>query len=82
MRFKVWDIDWDISDEDLVDNFGSTVDDNGLPYTAKDLGLPARDKEVVVECRSPEDVADAVSDEYGWLVNNFKARRVREKEDE
>ena len=77
MKFIVWHIDWDINDEDLMDNFGSTTDDNGLPYTAKDLGLPAWDAEEIVECDSEDDIADTISDEYGWLVNGFEYKEVR-----
>lgn len=63
MKYRVTKIDWDISDEDR--------DDNGLPVTAKDLGLPAYDEFVDVECDSEEDIADALSDEYGFCVNSF-----------
>lgn len=84
MNVKCTHIDWDISDEDLLDNFGSTVDKNGLPYTAKALGLPAYDATVEVEIGDDEwndavaemeessIVADKLSDEYGWLVNSLK----------
>ena len=78
MKYRVNHIDWDIGDEDLMENFGSTTDDNGLPYTAKDLGLPAWDEEEVVECDSEEEIADAISDEHGWLVNGFNLLGVSE----
>lgn len=60
MIFKVTHIEWDIEDEGR--------DDNGLPITAKDLGLPAYDEVVQVECDSEDDIADALSDEYGFCV--------------
>ena len=63
MKYRVTKIDWDTTDEDR--------DDNGLPVTAKDLGLPAYDESVEVECDSEEDIADALSDEYGFCVNSF-----------
>jgi hypothetical protein len=63
MKYRVTKIDWDTTDEDR--------DDNGLPVTAKDLGLPAYDESVEVECDSVEDIADALSDEYGFCVNSF-----------
>jgi len=28
-------------------------------------------KEVTVECESEDGIADALSDEYGWLVNDY-----------
>lgn len=35
-------------------------------------GKPVRlPKEVTVECESEDDIADALSDEYGWLVNDY-----------
>ena len=49
MKVKVWNIDWDVSDEDYEENFGRTEDENGLPYTPKDLGLPAWDSEIELE---------------------------------
>lgn len=27
---------------------------------------------VTVECESEDDIADALSDEYGWLVNGYE----------
>lgn len=63
MTYEVTKIDWDIEDEDR--------DDNGLPITAKDLGLPAYDEVVKVECDGEEDIADVLSDEYGYCVNSF-----------
>ena len=51
-QYKCWNIDWDITDED--------VDDNGLPLTAKDLGLPAWDEEVIVEL-DDDEVEDGLS---------------------
>lgn len=83
MKVRCTHIDWDISDEDLFDNFGSTVDKNGFPYTARDLDLPAYD--AIVEVEIDDDdwndavadfeessiVADKLSDEYGWLVNSL-----------
>jgi len=32
---------------------------------------PALPVEATVECESEEDIADALSDAYGWLVSNF-----------
>ncbi|UKE55284.1 hypothetical protein KFS84_05655 [Xanthomonas translucens pv. graminis] len=32
---------------------------------------PALPVEATVECESEEDIADALSDTYGWLVNDF-----------
>ena len=83
IKVKCTHIDWDISDEDLIENFGSIVDDNGLPYTAKCLGLPAYDSiveieiddddwnDAVAEMEESSIVSDKLSDEYGWLVNSF-----------
>ena len=63
MKYRVTKIDWDTTDEDR--------DDNDLPVTAKDLGLPTYDEFVEVECDSEEDIADALSDEYGFCVTSF-----------
>lgn len=83
MKVVCTHIDWDISEEDLVDNFGDTVDKDGLPYTAKDLGLPTWDEEVVLELDDDdwEDVSSTgdedeficneLSEEYNWLINSF-----------
>ena len=76
MKYRVSHIDWDINDEDLMDNFGSTTDDNGLPYTAKDLGLPAWDDEVEVLCDDIEDVADVLTDKYGWCISGLECKEV------
>ena len=82
MKIVCTNIDWDIEDEDLEENFGGTVDKNGLPYTAKDLGLPAWDDKVVVyiddddwnACEDDSEKSDMVcgelSENYGWLVNS------------
>ncbi|QGH65245.1 hypothetical protein ACCP96_11790 [Xanthomonas campestris pv. fici] len=32
---------------------------------------PALPAEATVECESEEDIADALSDAYGWLVSDF-----------
>ena len=80
MRVRCTNIEWDISDDDLIDNFGSVVDDNGLPYTAKSLGLPAWDTEVVLDVDADvndddclrDEVLDALSDEYGWTVLSLR----------
>ena len=82
MKLKVWNIEWDISDEDVEDAFGSLTDDNGLPYTTKDFGIPTIDEVVEIEvddndwdevAGTPDEdevVADALSDIYGWLVRD------------
>ena len=43
---------------DLVDVFGE-VDESTLPTS------------LVVECDSEKEIADAISDETGWLVESF-----------
>lgn len=35
--------------------------------------------EVWVECESQENIADALSDTYGWLVNDFEVAESRDK---
>lgn len=83
MKVRCTHIDWDISDEDLLDNFGDTVDRNGIPFTAKDLGLPTWNDVVEVEIEDDDwdaavengeencIVANELSDIYGWLINSL-----------
>lgn len=33
-------------------------------------------REVVVECEDDDDIADALSDRYGWLVSDFQFHAV------
>ena len=54
MKVKVWNIDWDVSDEDYMEKIGALEDDNGLPYTPKSLGLPAWDSKIILEIE-PDD---------------------------
>lgn len=73
MKFQVKDIDWCIEREDVEENLESLspyvntpdIDEyiNNLKST-----LPA---EVEVEVDDEEDIADYLSDRYGWLVNSF-----------
>lgn len=85
-RYKCWNIDWDITDENDDSEIGP-VDDNGLPITPKDLGLPAWDEKVIVELDDDEvedvdeyEIADIIcnklSDEYGYLINSFKWEEI------
>lgn len=37
---------------------------------SEDLGLPY---EVIIEAESPDDIADALSEKYGWCVLNVDA---------
>lgn len=50
---------------------------DGVP--ADELGLPT---EKLVEVDSAEDVADCLSDEFGWLVAGFTVRAAFEGEDD
>ena len=58
MKVKVWNIDWDVSDEDYEESLGALEDDDGRPYTPKDLGLPAWDSEIILELEEPETDED------------------------
>lgn len=83
MKVRCTHIDWDITDEYLKEIFGSTVNKDGLPYTAKDLKLPTYDEEVEIEIddeewdAAVEDgeesylVTNKLSDEYNWLINSL-----------
>ena len=75
MKVKVWNIDWDVSNEDYEENLGGLKDDNGLPYTPKALGLPVLDSKIVLEIGEPEgddeeDFREAIDEalvaEYGF----------------
>ena len=80
MKFQVKDIDWCIEREDVEENLESLspyvntpdIDEyiNGLKST-----LPT---EVEVEVDDEEDIADYLSDRYGWLVNSFNVVNSRD----
>ena len=83
-KFFMHGIEWSISDEDRVDRFGSTVDDNGLPYTARDFGLPFNatldvDTESDAWKTAEKDgneascLIDMLSEEYGFLVDSVES---------
>lgn len=84
MKVKVWHIDWNISDEDYIENLGGLEDDNGLPYTPKALGLPAWDSEIILEIEPEGDdeedymnaIDNALVDEYGFTAWVWKYKIV------
>lgn len=83
MKVKVWNIDWDISDEDYEENLGGLEDDNGLPYTPKDLGLLGVDSEIILEIEKPdweddfrEAIDNALIEEYGFGAWSWKYKIV------
>lgn len=73
MKFKVKDIDWCIEREDVEENLESLSPYVNTPdideyITELKSTLPT---EVEVEVDDEEDIADYLSDRYGWLVNSF-----------
>lgn len=73
MKFQVKDIDWCIEREDVEENLESLspyVNTPDIDEYINDLKstLPT---EVEVEVDDEEDIADYLSDRYGWLVNSF-----------
>lgn len=82
MKISCTNIEWDISDENVIQEFGSLRDDNDIPYTAKDFGLPAWDREVIVTISDNDwnstdesDRTDLVCEEleamYTWAVKGL-----------
>ncbi len=77
MKVKVWNIDWNISDEDYEENLGGLEDDNGLPYAPKDLGLPAMDSVVEIEVEPEEGksirevIEEALEVKYTFCMFDF-----------
>lgn len=73
MKFQVKDIDWCIDREDVEENLESLspyVNTPDIDEYINDLKstLPT---EVEVEVDDEVDIADYLSDRYGWLVNSF-----------
>ena len=61
MKVRVWDIIYSIEPEDLEDS-GTTVREVAA-------GLPSV---LFLEVDSEDDLADAISDKTGWLVEGFE----------
>lgn len=84
MKIRIWDIDWDITNDD--DPETGPEDEEGEPLTPEALGLP---REVEVDGDAvgldwdddPEDydeiLGDYLSDEYGYLHNGFNYEKVK-----
>lgn len=70
-KFFVHGIEWSISDQDRIDRFGSTVDDDGLPYTATDFGLPISATLDVNICSAAWIVAEKDGDEASYLIDRL-----------
>lgn len=73
MKFQVKDIDWCIEREDVEENLESLFPYVNTPDIDEYINelkstLPT---EVEVEVDDEEDIADYLSDRYGWLVNSF-----------
>jgi hypothetical protein len=73
MKFQVKDIDWCIEREDVEENLESLspyVNTPDIDEYINDLKstLPT---EVEVEVDDEVDIANYLSDRYGWLVNSF-----------
>ena len=60
--FAATNIDWDIDE-----------DEDGTIPTAKELGLPTN---VLIYSKDIEDVADDLSDHYGWCINSLDVEEV------
>ena len=80
MKFQVKDIDWCIEREDVEENLESLspyVNTPDIDEYINDLKstLPT---EVEVEVDDEVDIADYLSDRYGWLVNSFNIVNSRD----
>lgn len=85
LTIEVSDIIWDIDDDDVIERFGSLLDDNELPYTSQDFGLPSNiilqmskaKYEDMVEDGNDDDetmedyISDRLVNEYGFCVRSF-----------
>lgn len=71
MRIKVTDIDWCVEEEDVYEMFDCEPTDEQVEEKILEIknALP---KEAVVEVDDLDEIADALSDEFGWLVNDFE----------
>lgn len=80
MKFQVKDIDWCIEREDVEENLASLSPYVNTPdideyITELKSTLPT---EVEVEVDEEDDIADYLSDRYGWLVNSFNVVNGRD----
>ena len=67
-KICVWDIDWDIDDE---------YDDMDLPTEVIIDDLPQEEMEDLSGWMNG-DLADELSDRYGFLVNSFQAEIIEQ----
>ena len=65
-KIRVWNIDWDIDDE---------YDDMDLPTEVIIDDLPQEELEDLTGWLNG-DLADELSDRYGFLVNSFQAESI------
>ena len=67
-KIRVWDIDWDIDDE---------YDDMDLPSEVIIDDLPQEELEDLTGWFNG-DLADELSDRYGYLVNSYRAEIIEQ----
>ena len=74
MKLKITNINWCVEEEDVIDLFEDEPTQKEINDEIKKIkkSLP---KTATVEVDDEEEIADALSDEYGWLVESFDYKK-------